>query len=305
VKLACIVLAHRGPEQLAMMLSAMRHPRVRLYLHLDRRARLRPFTRAISERGVRELIMLPRHRSRWGGPEAVDAALDGLAAGLADGCGYFTLISGQDFPLRPTEEILAFFERAVSRSYVAHWPIPTPRWRFGGRNRTEFYTYNVLGRRETCIPRDEDLRFLNWKGRALNGLLRLRTASRPPRRFPPYARPFGGWSWWNLSHPAAEHVIRFVNAHPDYRRYHEHTLSPDEIFFHSILLGTPFRETHEIVNDSLRFMIWPQGSSHPRTLVSADLPAMIASDKPFARKFDVEVDRAPLAQLAPPGSPIQ
>ncbi len=116
------------------------------------------------------------------------------------------------------------------------------RWRLGGRDRTDFYTYTVRGRRETCIPRGEDTSFLSRKGRLLNRILRLRSSLKPPRSFPSYARAFGGSQWWNLSRGAADYVLAFLDEHPDYRRYHEHTLAPDEIFFQSILVGTGFAE---------------------------------------------------------------
>jgi hypothetical protein len=295
---AFVVLAHRNPEQLALLLSVLRHPQVRLYLHIDRRARLSLFRDALSGVDTTSVTFLPRRRTRWGGSEVIDAALDGIARGLSDGCGYFVLISGQDFPLRPAGELVAFAEEAGSRSYLEHWPIPTPRWRFGGRDRTDFYTYNFLGRRETCIPRGEDISFLNRKGRAVNELLRLRTAFKPARHFPTYLEPFGGWLWWNLSRAATTHVLRFTREHPDYRQYHAHTLSADEVFFPSILLGTGFAERHEIVNDSLRFTDWSEGISHPRTLTEHDLPAMLRTADLFARKFDVSIDSAVLQRLS-------
>lgn len=297
MKVGCIVLAHRAPAQLTALLEALRHPQLSPYLHVDRRVGFGPFAAALSGSGL-EPRLLERRATPWGGAEVTDVVLDGLASALADGCGYVLLISGQDFPIRPVEAIVEFAERAEDRSYVAHWPLPTPRWRFGGRDRTDFYSYDVLGRRETCIPRGEDTSFLNWKGRAINQLLRLRTATKPPRRFPPYARPHGGWSWLNLSDAAARAILDFVDAHPDYRAYHRHTLSADEVFFQSILAGTDFAERHEVVDHSLRFTIWPERASHPRILTRADLPAMMSSDDLFARKFDSDVDAGILADLA-------
>ena len=297
MKLAIVVLAHDRPGQLALLLSALRHPEVRPYLHVDRRSELAPFDDALAGAGLDEVQLLPRHPTAWGSADLVDAALEGLSQGVRDGCDYFALISGHDFPLRPVEEILAFFERAGSRSYLEHFPLPTPRWRFEGRDRTDFYTYTVLGRRETCIPRGEDTSFLSRRGRLLNEMLRVRGALKPTRHFPDYATPFGGSQWWNLSRAAAGHVLDFLDEHPDYRRYHSHTLAPDEVFFQSILLGTGFAAEHEIVNDTLRFMRWPDKESHPRVLTMDDLPAMLASDSLFARKFDPSVDGAVLTRL--------
>jgi len=297
MRLALVVLAHDRPGQLAEMLSALRHPGIRAYLHLDRRVGLDPFARALESADVGEVELLPRYATSWASPRLVDAALAGLRRGVADGSDYFLLLSGRDFPLRPAAEIVAFAERAGARSYVEHFPLPDPRWRLGGRDRTEFRTYTVRGRRETFIPRGEETGILNRKGRLLNWLLRLRGLTEPARRFPSYARAFGGSQWWNLSRDAAEHVLAFLDRHPDYRRYHEHTLAPDEIFFQSILAGTGFAERAEVVDDNLRFMRWSPEESHPRALRLGDLPAMLASDALFARKFDRDVDGDVLDRL--------
>jgi Core-2/I-Branching enzyme len=296
VRTAFIVLAHRDPDQVARLITALQHRDARVYLHLDRRADRRPFDSALTQRNT-EVQALERRRTRWGGIELVDASLDGLSRAVADRCEYFVLLSGQDFPLRRVNDLVAEFEAAPDRSYLTHWTFPVPFWRFGGRDRTDFYTYTVFGRRETCFPRGEDISFLNWKGRALNELLRLRGALKPRRRFPPYLEARAGWQWWNLSRSAAEHVLRFTGEHPDYRDYHRHTWCPDELFFQSVLVGTRYCEDHEVVNDSLRFTNWPTGEDHPRILRSSDLDAMRASGKPFARKFDSSVDDEVLVRL--------
>lgn len=281
--LGFVVLAHREAEQLAMTLSALGHPSVRIYLHVDAGVDLGPFRSALSDRALEDVVLLPRLRSLWGGIEAVDAALAGLARAVADGCDYVVLISGQDVPVWPIERIVQLFSSAPGRSYLSFFPLPDARWQHDGRLRTECYSYTVFGRRETCVPPGFPVRF-SAKGWLLNSLLRVRSAFKPPRTFPSCARAFGGSSWWNLSRAAAEYVLDFVEGHPDYRAYHEHTLCPDEIFFQSILLGTGFVHGHEIVNDELRHMEWVEGASHPRDLSVEDVPGMLASGKPFARK---------------------
>ena len=288
--LGIVVLAHDRPDLLAELVAALRHPRIGVYLHVDRRRDLSPFVQALNGvgNGTQTVTVLPRYATAWASPELVDAALAGLTRAVADGCGYVLLVSGRDFPLRPAADLVGFAEAAGGRSYLEHFPLPDPRWRFEGRDRTDFYTYTVRGRRETCIPRGEDTSFLSRRGRLLNGMLRARAAPAPARRFPDYARPHGGSQWWNLSRAAAEHVLGFLDLHPDYRRYHEHTLAPDELFFQSILAGADFAERHELVDDSLRFMRWPQGESHPCTLGEGDLPAALASGALFARKFDAD-----------------
>lgn len=296
MKIAIIVLAHRNPAQLALLLGRLHHPDVRVYLHLDRKSPLSPFRREMDLRDVAPPVLLTRRRSRWGGIEVVDATLEGLARAVSDGCGYFFLISGQDFPIVSIEEILDFSHRAEEDSYVDYFPFPVEKWRYGGRLRTDFYTYTVFGRRETFIPGDESGTW-NWKGRILNEALRLRSHFKPLRRFPAYLEPFGGSQWWNLSRVATKFVLAFVDEHPDYREYHSHSLLPDEFFFQSILLGTSFSTSHRVVNDCLRFMIWEKGASHPKSLTTEDLPRILGSGKLFARKVDEDIRDSVLPSL--------
>jgi hypothetical protein len=301
MKLGCLVLAYHLPRQLARLLSVLQHSDIRVYLHIDRRKPLDPFRRAIEEEGVDDLVLLPRHRSAWGSIRVVDAELDGLAAALNDGCDYLVNISGQDFPVQPIDRIPAFLEEHGHRSFISCWR-PSEAAKLGmtewnGRYRN-FYAYRVRGHPEVCFPRGEDVSFLSFEGRALNQLLRLRSALKGPRRHPTYFTPWVGTTWWNMSRPAAEYVLDFVQEHPDYHRYQRYTWLPEEVFFSSILLGTEFAERYEVIRDDLRFIDWPTGASRPRVLTSDDLPALLDSGKLFARKFDESVDADVLTQLA-------
>ena len=284
---AVIVLAHDRPAQVAQLLRKLEAPELRAYLHVDRAARLASFRAELARFRVSDVTLLDRHRTRWGGFELVAAALGGLRRAVADGCNYFLLVSGQDYPLRTGRELAAFCDAAGSRSYLEFFSLPAARWRLGGRDRTDFYAYNMLGRREACIPRGEDVSDLSVRGRALNALLRIRSSRRPPRRHPAFAQPFGGSQWWNLSRPGAEHVLDFLARYPEFVDYHRDTLAPDELFFQTILLGTDYAAKHEIVNNNLRFMVWDEGASHPRLLASEEVRRQAATgEQLFARKVD-------------------
>ncbi len=289
MKLGFIVLAHRAPRQVATLLAALAHPGTARYLHVDARSELDGFRAALDATGAGDVVLLPRFASRWGGIEVVDATLAGMARAHADGCDHVVLLSGQDFPLWPVGRIRGLFADHPARTWIASFPLPDPRWRYDGRLRTEFYTFTVRGRRETCIPRGVPVR-LSFKGKVLNALLRARAAFLPERSFPTCAAPYGGSQWWSLSREAVAYVLAFLGDHPEYRAYHAYSLLPDEMFFQSILLGTTFARDHDIVDDGLHYLDFPAGEDHPRTLGIGDLPAMDASGKPFARKVDADAD---------------
>lgn len=267
MRLALIILAHRAPDQMRLLLRTLRHDQVALYLHVDSRVSLKP----VIETGV---TPLPRFPTRWGGPEIIDAILAGLTCALADGCDYVALITGHGFPLKPISEIVDFFAATPDRSYGQYWPI-------SDRERTDFYSYTVRGRREVCIPWGEDTSSFGPKGHALNWLLRLRSLPKGKRRFPPYLQPFGGRVWWNLSREATQYVLQFLKDHPDYRPYHEHMRCPDEVFFCSILAQSGL----DIVNDSLRYYTWGEGG-RSLTAGTQQITAMLGSGALFAQKVD-------------------
>jgi Core-2/I-Branching enzyme len=278
VRLGCVILAHRDPDQLRLMLQVLAHDDVELYLHVDSRISVDAFP-------VEGVTLLPRHPTRWGGPELIDAVLDGLERAVADGCDYVILITGHGFPLRPIGQIVAFFSEHSSQSFGEYGPIEGQT----RRRRTEFYAYTVRGRRELCIPFGEDTSMLGLKGRTLNEALRLRSLFKGRRRFPAYLEPYGGRFWWNLSREAAEYVLAFVAEHPDYRQYHEYAWCAEELFFCSILAQSGL----DLVKDSLRYYTWG-GTARSVTATPNDVPTMLASGALFAQK----VDAATAAQLA-------
>jgi Core-2/I-Branching enzyme len=291
-KLGIVVLAYNRPQQLAILLATLRHPQVTTYLHIDSRTDIRPFRRALADARVSDVVWVRRHRSSWGSIGIVDAELDGIARAVADGCAYVLLISGEDFPLRPVAEIVSFAEANRGRSFVETFTLGDANggWPRQGRERTEFYAARVFGRPFTCVPYGEDTSGMKASRRLLNWGLRARFMAKPARRFPPYLAPFGGSQWLNLAAGAAGYVLDFVRDHSDYREYHAYTVCPDELFLQSIMLGTGFAETHEIVDDDLRFLRWSSGVDHPKTLALEDLPAIRESADLFARKVAAEED---------------
>jgi hypothetical protein len=298
-KVGVIVGAHRDPEQLAVLLAALCHPQVHIYLHIDKRARIRPFQAAIAAARVGHITWLNRSRTPWGTDRLVRVELDGMAHAIADRCDYVTIMSGQDFPLRPVAEFVKFLEANRDRTYIHHFQLPYEGWKLGGKLRTDYYTYVLLGHPYTCVPRHDDTGILvGTLSGILNAILSPLSWGKPARRFPSHVTPVGGEHWMNLNAEAAAYVLSFVREHPDYVHYHRHTASASEMFIQSILAGTEFADSHEIVNDDLRYIIWDDKcSKHPKTLSLEDGKAMLASSDFFARKVSAAQDPALFARL--------
>jgi hypothetical protein len=73
-------------------------------------------------------------------------------------------------------------------------------------------------------------------------------------------------------------------------RFFRYVDVPDEIFFHTIVLNSPLRDT--VVNDDLRYLEWrePELAGGPALLGESDFDKIMSSGDLFARKFDITVD---------------
>jgi hypothetical protein len=110
------------------------------------------------------------------------------------------------------------------------------------------------------------------------------TADRPCRK---------GSDWFLMSREVFDDLLDQMASSPELIEHFRHCYCPNESFFHTILL--PRWETVN-AGRNLQYIRFVGASAHPKTLRSADWPAIVASDAFFARKFDA-ADTALLDQI--------
>lgn len=272
-RLAYVVLMHKNPSQVGRLLRQLTTERTTFLVHVDRRAGARVYSEMKRYAAdIPRVHFLRRRRCFWAGFGMVRATLDALAYVVRSDtpADHVVLISGQDYPLRYGDEIESFFGEHPGRSFISGRPM-CEAWKGKGLWRIDMWhrvSYNKLHLR---VP---------WQ-----------------RRIPGCVTPYGGEAWVSLSAAAARYVVDFVRTNPRFVRFFKHVLHPDEIFFHTILMNSPLRES--VVNDHLRYIDWnaPGAVDHPATLRSPDFETLIQSHSLFARKFDVTVDETILDLL--------
>ncbi|HSJ30536.1 MAG TPA: beta-1,6-N-acetylglucosaminyltransferase [Longimicrobiales bacterium] len=292
MNVAYIISAYRLPGQLVRLVRRLDAPGTSFFIHVDAKSEDAVF-RAMAEplRDRPNVHFLPRHACYWGDFGHVQATLKGLSALLAAGqpFDYVVLLTGQDYPLRSNAEIAATLEAAAGQ-VMLHWmPIPNPHWTDGGAYRIEHWHFR-LGRRPLSFPGAPFRHaWLNAAWSLPARLLRLR------RSFPHGLSPYGGSSYWIMPADCARYVDGFVRSHPDFVRFFRHVRVPDEIFFHTIVMNSPFRG--RVAADDLRYIDWGAGGDNPKVLTTADFDALMRSGKLFARKFDPHVDAVVLDRI--------
>jgi hypothetical protein len=285
VNIAYIVSAYKLPAQLVRLVRRLDGPGTSTYIHVDAKTDERTF-QAMTEplAQLRNVHFLPRHACHWGDFGHVRASLKALRALIESGRAfdYVVLLTGQDYPLRSQGAIAETLRARASSVFMSPRPLPHVHWTGGGTDRIDRWHFRAAGR-ALSFPGSPFRR--NWLNRAWSlpaQLLRLR------RSFPAGMQPWGGSSYWMMPADCARYIDEFVHDRPDYVRFFERVLIPDEIFFHTIVMNSAF--AGRVAGDDLRYVDWSQDADHPKLLTTADFERMMASSALFARKFDPDVD---------------
>jgi hypothetical protein len=292
VNVAYIISAYKLPAMLVRLVGRLDAPGTSIFIHVDAKTSERVY-RAMAEplADRPDVHFLPRHPCHWGDFGHVRATLEGLRALIASGTqfDYVVLLTGQDYPLKSNPEIAGVLREAAGGVLMDYMPIPNDRWTDGGSCRFENWHFRLAGRTLAFPGTPFGNGSLNAAWLSLARLLRLR------RAFPEGMRPYGGSSYWTMPADCARYVETWRRTHPELVRFFRHVHVPDEIFFQSIVMNSPFRD--RVARDDLRWVDWQAGGDHPRVLSSADFDTLMRSDKLFARKFDPSVDGAVLDRI--------
>lgn len=273
---AYVVLAHDLPALLGRLVERIGAVGDLVVVHVDANVDLAAYLAAAGPAlcAPNVVVLEQRLRTRWGSVELVRAPLLGMAAALAHGApfSHLTLLTGQDYPIKPPAALNAFLARHPDRSFIRHFALPAPG-PGNGLDRVQRRYYRVRGTRFVALP---------------NRLLPFV----PTRRVPLGHTPYKGAAYWTLARAHVEHVAGFAAAQPDYLRFWRRTFCPDEYVVQTILANSPARGA--LVDDALREIDWSSGDFHPRVVGSADLPRLAASPAYFTRKVDPRRDTAAL-----------
>ncbi|GHD67370.1 beta-1,6-N-acetylglucosaminyltransferase [Jeongeupia chitinilytica] len=266
MRLAYLILAHTAPAQLARLVGRLAAPGVRVYVHVDANTPADVFA-AMQASVPAGTVFIVRRPCRWGGFSLVAATLDLMRVACADGCDWQVLLSGADYPVRTHAEIVA---RLARNDDVDGYLDLRAESEFDVGYRWQAWHPETLNGRPA--------------GRALQKLQRGLRHLGLRRRLPsPLTAVWAGSQWWCLTGAAADAVLRFCDEYPKVVDFFRATLVPDEMFIQTVLMHAGLAD--RLVRDPLRHLVWTPGAWSPATLSDADLPALLASDALFARKF--------------------
>ncbi len=245
MKQAILIVAHKNPEQLKRLIGYFRGE-CEIYIHIDRRSEI---TRDEKEElrslpGVKAVVS--RYRVRWGGYSILRVEMLLLKLALKMGnAGYFHLISGQDYPIRPLSEFIDFFSRTRETGFISCTHLPHPITDGNTFLRVQYFFPADLMDVRGKEGRARMWRFVWWQKR--HGL---------KRRLPDtFDHLYGGSAWFSISRELAKYIVDYTRRHPRFYRRMRHTYIPEEIYIPTVILNSDHKRK-VVWNDNLRNIFW-------------------------------------------------
>lgn len=217
-----LILVHRYPDQFKRLFRAIYNSQNQYVVHVDKNSG------AELETEIREFLspyanadMIKSEKAIWGGYSLVDAELRGMERLLQMGeWSHFINLSGQDFPLKPQKQIIAFLNANLDREFI----------KVMDQHRDRPDTMHRVS--EYVIELDESIQ---------------RTARSRP--FLTDAVPYIGNQWMIVTRAFCEFVCHDPRI-SRYKEFYKNTLIADEGFFQTIMMNSVVQS--EIVSDDLR-----------------------------------------------------
>lgn len=283
MRLAYLILAHGHLDHLVRIVNTLASQEATFFIHMDGRLELDYAILKSQFSDEAEVYLVePRMRINWGGYSMVEGILKLLNAAIEhDHYDYLSLISGQDFPLKSNRSIISFLKEHPNNEFLEYYSLPDFSKNLdssGGVDRYNYYwLIDDLGDRAhlfVAVQKKEQI---------------------GKREFPNGWKPYGGSMWFTITQSCAKYICEYIDRNMETAIFFMLTVIPDELFFPSLLLNSPFQK--KIINNNLRYIDWTELKEHPKTLTMEDFADIKKSDGHFARKFDYKVDRQIVDEL--------
>jgi len=218
----------------------------------------------------RVTIISDREKVYWSDFSQVKATLNLLKTAIKGNYDYYSLISGQDYMIKPLEQFNDFLQENQGLEFLE------------AKERNN--TWRVkLTHLHTRKPQFRKYRYYRYYA-LLNSILRYR-AKKHVNQYKIY---FGS-SWFTLTKNAVNYILDFVSNQPGFIADFETSTCGDEHFFQMILMNSHFKS--KIYNDNLRLIKYKPLANSPINLTIEDCKSMKNSSKYLARKFDQNYDK--------------
>ena len=289
-----LILAHKNPLQLSRMIERLDDGASKFFIHLDAKTPIEPFAACLEGGHIR--FIEPRERCVWGDFSIVQATIRLMEAASKEQ-GIFILMSGQDYPIQSQGYINDFLERNKEFDFIEIEPLEE-KWK-PKMVKDKLEHYHILHSEErgnsNCYAPFRHCSVFQ-KLRTLTHLLKGRLSVKNfkllcslPKRVAPFERQYAGSQFWAFSERTFYAVLHYIREHKAaLEGYYKYTSSPDEIYFHSVLMDLVAKDSTIKLKDPITYVNYFRKNN---VFITEDFEKLSsAKGKLFARKFDTDID---------------
>ena len=289
-----LILAHKNPLQLSRMIERLDDGASKFFIHLDAKTPIEPFAACLE--GAHIHFIEKRERCVWGDFSIVQATIR-LMEAASEEQGVFILMSGQDYPIQSQGYINDFLESNKGFDFIEIEPLEE-KWK-PKMVKDKLEHYHILHSEErghsNCYAPFRHCSVFQ-KLRTLTHLLKGRLSQKNfrllcslPKRVAPFERQYAGSQFWAFSERTFYTILNYIREHKAaLEEYYKYTSSPDEIYFHSVLMDLVAKDSTIKLKEQITYVNYFRKNN---VFVTEDFDKLTsAKGKLFARKFDTDID---------------
>ncbi len=275
MKHAILILAHKDILQLCKLVGYFRS-RCEVFIHVDKRSEF-------TENDLKMLRNLPNvsgvyreYSVHWAGFTILKCELYLLKQALIHSdADYFHLISGQDYPIKPFNIFMDFFEQNGDKEYLGFMDIPNGYWEGETYRRFQYYQPNDWLNARSKMGKKIVKILLDWQKK-------LKIRRRIPDQFD---RLYGGSAWFSITREGGRTLLEYTQKHSAFYRRLKYTFVPEETYVSTVLVNLL---SCRICNNNYRFVQWvmEKGDCISASLTEKHFFKLVRTDAFFARKLD-------------------
>ncbi len=286
MRIAYLILCHKNPRQVEHIIESLSMSDSDFYVHVDRKANA-------FELSCREnIFFVPDEKRidvRWASPSMIDATLALIECMLSSSrqYDYVCLLSGYNFPIKSKEYINAYLKKHNGCNFIQVINHRREMYQRLSKRNSIYYPRFLFSRKAFAkIIKRLYIYLTGGFNRTFKCFKRRNTVGMEFE--------FGS-QWWCLTFDCVKWMKEYVDTHKEYRAYFENCLTPDECFFQTLFMNSPFKDTKQ---GKLTYLEWDINGNNPKVFGKKDYDLLISRRELFARKFDMDVDSEIITMLA-------
>ena len=269
--IAYSLFEYNNPNRVIRLVNRIQTKSDFVQIHLDKMIGKDKFNdwKKIIEKNCQtgEIRIFSKFRCKYGNFGLIDAELN-LMKELEDyNYDFHINLSGDSYPLKPPKIIKKELNKKNS-AFMEFYKLPFKDWYQGGLHR--------LNNRYYFFPKKK------------YPYVRTLKIPRINKQLPGNLKAYGGRGCRCLQKKHVSYILNFLDKNPSVKKFFRRVWGPGELLYHTILLNSDYKST--IFNQSLMYIDFSEGVSHPKYLTELDLETLKRSGKFFARKFNQEID---------------